>query len=86
METLLSLVAFVVLIGVLSSLAGRLVTRKQGARWVWDNSSIIGGVLIVTGVALILAGFLIDRQGPAMSTKLGLGSLLMVAGLWLIWS
>jgi hypothetical protein len=84
-ETAVSLVAMFALVGVLSSLAGRLVSRRKGALWVWDHASIIGWGLIVAGAALILAGFFVDQGGVAMSTKLGFGSLLMLGGLWLIW-
>jgi hypothetical protein len=85
-ETLFSIVAIIVLVGVLSSLAGRLMTRKKGALWLWDHSTILGWILIGCGLALIVSGFLLDQGSAAMSAKLGLGSLLMVAGLWMIWA
>jgi hypothetical protein len=84
-ETILSLAALVAVVGVLSSVAGRLVTRKKGARWVWDNSTVIGWGLIVVGLAMVAAAFLLDQGGTGLSTKLALGSLLMIAGLWMIW-
>lgn len=85
METLFALIAIIVVVGVLSTVAGRAMTRKQGARWLWDHSSVIGWVLIGGGLALIASGFLLDQPGMAMSAKLGLGSMLLVAGLWMIW-
>ena len=85
METAVSVVALVAIMGVVSTVAGRLLTRKKGARWLWDHSSIIGWGLVVVGGALILAGFLIDGPGPAMATKAVLGSMLILAGLWMIW-
>jgi hypothetical protein len=84
-ETVFSFVAMIGLVGLLSSLAARLATRRQGAMWVWDRSTPIGWILIVLGVALIAYAFAVDRSGSAMSTKLGLGSLLLIAGTWLIW-
>ena len=85
METLFSLVAIMAVVGVLSTMAGRLVTRKRGAAWVWDHATAIGWVLVGAGLALIASGFLADGAGAAMSTRLGLGSLLLIAGLWMIW-
>jgi hypothetical protein len=82
-ETVISLAAIVALVGVLSAAAGRLITRK-GAMWVWDHSSIIGWILIVLGVGFIVFGFA-DPNGNSMSVKLGFGSLLLLAGLWMIW-
>jgi hypothetical protein len=64
---------------------GRLFVRRKGAIWVWDHSTIIGWCMIVAGVVLILWGFIGDQSGAAMSTKLGLGSLILFAGLWMIW-
>ena len=85
METFFSFVAIVVLVGVLSTVAGRFMTRKKGALWIWDHSTVIGWLLIGAGLALIVSGFVIDQGGTAMSAKLGLGSLLLIAGLWMIW-
>ena len=85
METLFGLIAIMVVVGVISTVAGRVMTRKQGVLWLWDHSSVIGWVLIGSGLALIASGFLLDQPGTAMSAKLGLGSLLLVAGLWMIW-
>jgi hypothetical protein len=84
-ETLLSVAAILVLVIVISTLIGRLLTRNHGSRWVWDHSSAIGWLLVVLGLVHILFGFIVDRQGAGMSTKLALGSLLLLAGLWLIW-
>lgn len=84
-ETLFGFVAIVVVVGVLSTMASRFMTRKRGAIWIWDHSNVIGWLLIGAGLALIASGFLIDRGGTAMNAKLGLGSLLLIAGLWMIW-
>jgi hypothetical protein len=84
-ESALSVAALLGLVIVVSTLIGRLLTRSQGSRWVWDHSSAIGWLLLVLGLVHILFGFIIDRQGGGMSTKLALGSLLLLAGLWLIW-
>jgi hypothetical protein len=84
-ETALSLVAMVALLGVASSVAGRLVTRRKGALWVWNNLVIIGWSLIVVGGAMIGYAFLFDQPGLGISTKLGLGSMFMLGGLWMIW-
>ncbi len=85
MDLVISLLAMIVGMGVLATLAGRLITRGKGALWVWDHSTPLGWALIVVGLGLIVAGFAIDQGGPGASTKLGLGSLLMIAGLWMIW-
>jgi hypothetical protein len=85
METVVSIVALVGLMGVLSAILGRWMTRKKGALWIWDHSTMLGWGLIGVGVGLILSGFLFDRSGTSMTTKLGLGSMLLFAGLWMIW-
>jgi hypothetical protein len=85
LETFFSFIAIVAVVGVLSTVAGRFMTRKKGALWIWDHSTAIGWILIGAGLALIVSGFVIDQGGTAMSAKLGLGSLLLVAGLWMIW-
>ena len=85
METIVSLAAIVTLIGVLSTLATRLLTRKRGALWAWRHASVIGWLFIALGIGLIAFGFIVDKSGPAMSAKLGLGSLLLTLGLWMIW-
>jgi hypothetical protein len=84
-ETLLSVAAIVAVVIVVSTLIGRLATRSQGSRRVWQHSSAIGWFLVVLGLGHILFGFFVDRQGAGMSTKLAFGSLLLIAGLWLIW-
>ena len=78
-------IALVVVVGVLSTVASRAMTKKKGAMWIWDHSNVIGWLLIGAGLALVASGFLIDQSGTAMSAKLGLGSLLLIAGLWMIW-
>jgi hypothetical protein len=85
METAASVVALITLVGVASSLAGRLATRKRGVMWVWDRSTPIGWILILLGTLLVVYGLAVDRGGTAMSTKLALGSLLLIAGTWMIW-
>jgi hypothetical protein len=84
-ETIVTVVAFIGLVGLLSSVLGRLFARRKGGLWVWSHSTMIGWCLIGAGVVLILVGFVIDQRGNAMTTKLGLGSLLLFAGLWMIW-
>ncbi len=85
MDIIVSVIAMIALVGVLSTLAGRLLTRKKGAFWVWDHSNTIGWALVLVGGALLLYGFLVDQRGTAMSVKLGFGSLLMIGGLGIIW-
>lgn len=85
METLFGLVAIIAIVGVLSTVAGRVMSRKQGALWVWNHSNTIGWIFIGSGLALIASGFIIDQGGAPMSAKLGLGSMLLIAGLWMIW-
>ena len=85
METVLSLVAMVAMLGVVSSVAGRVLTRREGVTWIWNSFVAVGWSHIVVGAALIGYAFLLDQPGPGMSTKLALGSLLMLGGLWMIW-
>jgi hypothetical protein len=84
-ETIVTIVACIGLVGLLSTVLGRLFTQRKGGSWIWHHSTIIGWCLIGAGVILILVGFVIDQRGNAMATKLGLGSLLLFAGLWMIW-
>ena len=85
METALSVIALFALVGVLSTVGGRWMTRKQGAMWVWDHSSVIGWILIGVGAAAVIFGLARVDQGIGMSSILGLGSLFLIAGLWMIW-
>jgi hypothetical protein len=85
METGLSIVAMLVLIGAASSAGGKLLVRKRGALWIWDRSNLIGWPLLVVGSLLILAGMFLESAGAGMNAKLAFGSLLALAGLWLIW-
>jgi hypothetical protein len=85
LDTVLSLVAMVAMVGVVSSLAGRVLARRKGAVWVWNNLTIVGWSLIVVGGTFVAYAFVLDQPGLGMSTKLGLGSLFMLGGLWMIW-
>jgi hypothetical protein len=79
------LIAFGVgLTWLLSVVLGRLVSRRGLAFWVWDRSGSIGRVLIAVGFALALLGL---AQGPTAATGSSLvllGSLVGMAGIWLI--
>ena len=70
-----------------SVVLARLVTRRGLAFWVWDRSGSIGRVLIAVGFGLALLG-LTQTQTPtasAMGSSLVLlGSLIGMAGIWLI--
>jgi hypothetical protein len=78
-ETPLSVAAILVVVIIVSTLIGRLTTRSQDSRRVWQHSSAIGWFLVVLGVGHILFGFIVDRQGAGMSTKLAFGSPLLIA-------
>jgi hypothetical protein len=85
-ETVLAITVCVALVGLLSSLGGRLFTRQHGARWLWDNSTRIGWALILVGGGGIALGFLLLPPGNGLSALLALGSLLLIGGLWLVWA
>jgi hypothetical protein len=85
-ETVLAITICVALVGVLSSFGGRLFTRKQGGRWLWDNSTRIGWSLILVGIGSMALGLLLQPPGGGQSALLGLGSLLLIGGLWLVWA
>ena len=68
----------------LSVVLGRLVTRKGMALWVWDRSGSIGRVLIALGVVLAVLGLWQGASSPGGSSLMVLGSLLGMAGIWLI--
>lgn len=84
LSTGLSILALVALIGLCSSLGGRLLSRKRGALWVWSHSTAIGWTLVVVGAGAIVLAFLVLPPGQSMSALLALGSLLLLGGLWLI--
>ena len=68
----------------LTVVIGRAVSRRGFAFWVWDRSGSIGRVLIGAGFVLAVVGM---YQGPASTTGSSLlvfGSLLGMAGIWLI--
>lgn len=85
MDSLFTVTAMVALVAVFSTVVGRVAGRKHQALWVWNHLTPLGWALIAAGTLLIVFGFVVDGSGTAMSTKLGLGSLLLVAGLWMIW-
>lgn len=85
METLLSVVAIFALVGVLSTVGSRFMTRKKGAMWIWDHSTVIGWALIALGSAAVIYGLAHVDQGAGASSILALGSLFLIAGLWMIW-
>ena len=78
------LIAFGVgLTWLLSVVAGRLVSRRGLAFWVWDRSGAIGRLLIALGFGLAVLGL---TQGAAStgSSLVLLGSVIGMAGICLI--
>lgn len=66
-----------------SMLAGRVVARQQTTRWMASRAGAIGWALLAGGLALALYAFSQGMAGAGASLVL-LGSLLAMAGLWLI--
>lgn len=66
-----------------SVLLGRLIARRGLAVWVWDRSGAAGRVLLGIGLTLVAVGFS-QGSGPAGSPLILFGSLLLMAGTWLI--
>lgn len=80
----LALVAFGVgATWLVSVLAGRLVTRKGFAPWVWHRSGALGRVLIAVGFGLAVVGMSQSASLGGSSLVL-LGSLIGMVGIWLI--
>ena len=60
----------------------RLVARRNVALWVWNRSGSVGRVLMGVGFALAAWG-ISQPDTPGGSSLVLIGSLLLMAGLWL---
>ena len=68
----------------LAVVLGRLVTRRGFAFWVWDRSSAIGRILIAVGFGMAVLGMYQGGGSTGGTSLIMLGSLLGMAGIWLI--
>lgn len=86
MDDLLRL-AGLVLFGVaatwfLTEMLGTLLNKKGAAKWVWNQLTTIATVLILVGFGMAIAGF--NMGGTSGSTLVVFGSLLSMAGMWML--
>jgi hypothetical protein len=84
-ETLVFLLAGVVLIGAVAQLLGWLLARRRTAQFVWRAWNILGVVFLSLGVlGIAYAWGTLGLQSGWGSLLLGLGVLLASAGLWML--
>jgi hypothetical protein len=84
-ETLLFLLAGVVLIGAVAHAAGWFLARRQAAEFVWRAWNILGILLLGLGIlGMGYAWVALGLQSGPGSLLLGLGLLLASAGLWML--
>jgi hypothetical protein len=84
-ETLLFLLAGVVLIGALAHVLGWLLARRRTAQFVWRAWNVLGALLLGLGVlGMVYAWGTLGLQSSSGSLLLGLGVLLASAGIWML--
>jgi hypothetical protein len=84
-ETLVFLLAGVVLIGAVAHLGGWILARRQTAQLVWRAWNVLGVVFLGLGVlGIVYAWGTLGLHSGWGSLLLGLGVLLASAGLWML--
>ncbi len=83
--TLAYIAALVVLVGVSAHALTWLLTRRRTAHWVWSYWNALGSALLLGGLVLLAYGWFAFglHAGPG-SALVGLGLLLLSAGLWML--
>ena len=84
-ETVVFLLAGVVLLGALAHLLGWLLARRQTAQFVWRAWNVLGMLFLGLGVVgIVYAWGTLGLQSGWGSLLLGLGVLLASAGIWML--
>ena len=84
-ETLVFLLAGIVLIGALAQLLGWLLARRQTAQFVCRAWNVLGTLVLSLGVlGIVYAWGTLGLQSGWGSLLLGLGVLLASAGIWML--
>ena len=84
-ETVVFLLAGVVLLGALSHLLGWLLARRQTAQFVWRAWNVLGMLFLGLGVVgIVYAWGTLGLQSGWGSLLLGLGVLFASAGIWML--
>ena len=84
-ETVVFLLAGVVLLGALAHLLGWLLARRQTAQFVWRAWNVLGMLFLGLGVVgMVYAWGTLGLQSGWGSLLLGLGVLLASAGIWML--
>jgi len=84
-ETVVFLLAGVVLLGAVAHLLGWLLARRQTAQFVWRAWNVLGMLFLGLGVVgMVYAWGTLGLQSGWGSLLLGLGVLLASAGIWML--
>jgi hypothetical protein len=84
-ETVVFLLAGVVLLGAVAHVLGWLLARRRTAQFVWRAWNVLGVLLLGLGVVGIgYAWAALGLESSAGSLLLGLGVLLASAGIWML--
>jgi hypothetical protein len=84
-ETVVFLLAGVVLLGAVAHLLGWLLARRQTAQFVWRAWNVLGMLFLGLGVVgIVYAWGTLGLQSGWGSLLLGLGVLLASAGIWML--
>ncbi|HLE45200.1 MAG TPA: hypothetical protein VJB36_14410 [Methylomirabilota bacterium] len=83
--TLASIAGLVVVVGVSAHALTWVLTRRRTARWVWSYWNTLGSALLLAGLVILGYGWLVfGLQTNPGSVLVGLGLLLLSAGLWML--
>jgi len=84
-ETVVFLLAGVVLLGAVAHLLGWLLARRQTAQFVWRAWNVLGMLFLGLGVVgMVYAWGTLGLQSGWGSLLLGLGVLFASAGIWML--